>query len=94
TDKGASKTYTSSKNINKIEVSTKSYGYGWDKSYSPNIQFVVDTKAPTISNVAKSPNKDYNNNSYSVTAKIEDDYAGVDKVYFNTTDAKLFEISF
>lgn len=86
TDKGASKTYTSSKNINKIEVSTKSYGYGWDKSYSPNIQFVVDTKAPTISNVAKSPNKDYNNNSYSVTAKIEDDHAGVDKVYFNTTD--------
>lgn len=84
TDRGASKTYTSSKSINKIDVSTKSYG--WDKSYSPNIQFVVDTKAPTISKVEKSPNKDYNNNSYSVTAKVEDDYAGVDKVYFNTTD--------
>lgn len=84
-DRGNSVTYTNSKVINKIEVSTKIPG-GWDNSYSPNIQFVVDSTAPTISQIAKSPNKDYNNNSYSITAKVEDDHAGVDKVYYNTTD--------
>ena len=84
-DRGNSVTYTNSKVINKIEVSTKIPG-GWDNSYSPNIQFVVDSTAPTISQIAKSPKKDYNNNSYSITAKVEDDHAGVDKVYYNTTD--------
>lgn len=82
TEKGTSKTYTNSKNINKIEVSTKKIG--WSKSSSPNIQFVVDKNAPTISETAKSPNKDFNNNSYKITTKVEDDHAGVDKVYFNT----------
>lgn len=82
TEKGTSKTYTNSKNINKIEVSTKKIG--WSKSSSPNIQFVVDKNAPTISETAKSPDKDFNNNSYKITTKVEDDHAGVDKVYFNT----------
>ncbi|WP_297126405.1 Ig-like domain repeat protein [uncultured Eubacterium sp.] len=80
---GTSKTYTNSKNINKIEVSTKTIG-GWSKSSSPNIKFVVDKNAPTISKPAKSPKKDFNNNSYKITTKVEDDYSGVDKVYFNT----------
>lgn len=82
-EKGTSKTYTDSKNINQIEVSTKKIG-GWSKSSSPNIQFVVDKKAPTISEPAKSPDKDFNNNSYKITTKVDDDHAGVDKVYFNT----------
>ena len=80
---GTSKTYTNSKNINKIEVSTKKIG-GWSKSSSPNIKFVVDKNAPTISEPAKSPKKDFNNNSYKITTKVEDDHAGVDKVYYNT----------
>lgn len=81
-EKGTSKTYTNSKNINKIEVSTKKIG--WSKSSSPNIKFVVDKNAPTISEPAKSPDKGFNNNSYKITTKVEDDHAGVDKVYFNT----------
>lgn len=82
-DKGKSSyVYSQDKEFSQIEFKD---GNKW-KSVDINLSFIVDTKAPTITNIAKSPNKDYYNNSYNVTAKVEDDYAGVDKVYYNTTD--------
>lgn len=83
---GASKTYTSSISINTIYMSTKLLF--WDKSYSPKIEFVVDTTAPTITNITKSPNQNYYNNAYNVSFDVADDHAGVKAVYYGTENDK------
>lgn len=85
-DFGESKIYSSNKNISSIEVTNRSAG-GWKKAaMDNNINFIVDNIAPTITKVEKKPNVTYYNGSYSVTGTVTDNKAGIDKVYYSTTN--------
>lgn len=70
--------------ITEIDVNKTNKYKNWERIPNIDITIQIDENAPTISKPAKSPNKDFNNNSYKITTKVEDDHAGVDKVYFNT----------
>lgn len=69
--------------ITEIDVNKTKLYKNWERIQNIDITIQIDNNAPTISKPAKSPNKDFNNNSYKITTKVEDDHAGVDKVYFN-----------
>lgn len=70
--------------ITEIDVNKTNKYKNWERIPNIDITIQIDENAPTISEPAKSPDKDFNNNSYKITTKVEDDYSGVDKVYFNT----------
>lgn len=70
--------------ITEIDVNKTNKYKNWERIPNIDITIQIDENAPTISEPAKSPKKDFNNNSYRITTKVEDDHAGVDKVYFNT----------
>ena len=70
--------------ITEIDVNKTNKYKNWERIPNIDITIQIDEKAPTISEPAKSPKKDFNNNSFKITTKVEDDHAGVDKVYFNT----------
>lgn len=70
--------------ITEIDVNKTNKYKNWERIPNIDITIQIDENAPTISEPAKSPKKDFNNNSYKITTKVEDDHAGVDKVYFNT----------
>lgn len=70
--------------ITEIDVNKTNKYKNWERIPNIDITIQIDENAPTISEPAKSPNKNFNNNSYKITTKVEDDHAGVDKVYFNT----------
>lgn len=77
-------TYNKTKVINDIQISTNKFVGGWDKTYSANIEFVVDENAPTIANITKTPDQEYYNKAYNVSFDVSDDIAGVDSVYYGT----------
>ena len=77
-------TYNKTKVINDIQISTNKFVGGWDKTYSANIEFVVDENAPTIANITKVPDQKYYNKAYNVSFNVTDDIAGVDSVYYGT----------
>lgn len=77
-------TYNKTKVINDIQISTNKFVGGWDKTYSANIEFVVDENAPTIANITKTPDQEYYNKAYNVSFNVTDDIAGVDSVYYGT----------
>lgn len=77
-------TYNKTKVINDIQISTNKFVGGWDKTYSANIEFVVDENAPTIANITKTPDQEYYNKAYNISFNVSDDIAGVDSVYYGT----------
>lgn len=77
-------TYNKTKVINDIQISTNKFVGGWDKTYSANIEFVVDENAPTIANITKTPDQEYYNKAYNISFDVYDDIAGVDSVYYGT----------
>ena len=77
-------TYNKTKEINNIQISTNKIWGGWGKTYSANIEFVVDENAPTIANITKAPKQEYYNKAYNVSFDVSDDIAGVDSVYYGT----------
>lgn len=77
-------TYNKTKVINDIQISTNKFVGGWDKTYSANIEFVVDENAPTIANITKTPDQEYYNKAYNISFDVSDDIAGVDSVYYGT----------
>ncbi|MFR5875176.1 MAG: carboxypeptidase-like regulatory domain-containing protein [Eubacterium sp.] len=83
---GSTSTINKTLTISEIDVNETNKYNKWERIKDINITIQIDNQSPKISNIAKSPNKDYNNNSYNVTAKVEDDHAGIDKVYYNTAD--------
>ncbi len=77
-------TYNKTKVINDIQISTNKFVGGWDKTYSANIEFVVDSTGPEITNIKKTPDQDYYNKAYNISFGVTDDIAGVDSVYYGT----------
>ena len=77
-------TYNKTKVINDIQISTNKFVGGWDKTYSANIEFVVDSTGPEITNIKKTPDQEYYNKAYNVSFYVSDNIAGVDSVYYGT----------
>ena len=77
-------TYNKTKVINDIQISTNKILGGWDKTYSANIEFVVDSTGPEITNPKKTPDQEYYNKAYNVSFYVSDNIAGVDSVYYGT----------
>lgn len=77
-------TYNKTKVINDIQISTNKFVGGWDKTYSANIEFVVDSTGPKIKNITKTPDQEYYNKAYNISFGVTDDIAGVDSVYYGT----------
>lgn len=77
-------TYNKTKVINDIQISTNKILGGWDKTYSANIEFVVDSTGPEITNIKKTPDQEYYNKAYNVSFYVSDNIAGVDSVYYGT----------
>lgn len=77
-------TYNKTKVINDIQISTNKFVGGWDKTYSANIEFVVDSTGPEITNIKKTPDQEYYNKAYNVSFYVFDNIAGVDSVYYGT----------
>ena len=77
-------TYNKTKVINDIQISTNQFWGGWDKTYSANIEFVVDSTGPEITNIKKTPDQEYYNKAYNVSFYVSDNIAGVDSVYYGT----------
>ncbi|MCC8072796.1 MAG: carboxypeptidase-like regulatory domain-containing protein [Clostridiales bacterium] len=83
-NKGASVTYNTTTEINTIEVSTNSLFGGWKIKTTANISFTVDSTAPTIDNVTKTPTDDYYNTSYNINIDVSDDCSGIEDVLYST----------
>lgn len=77
-------TYNKTKVIKDIQISTNKILGGWDKTYSANIEFVVDSTGPEITNIKKTPDQEYYNKAYNVSFYVSDNIAGVDSVYYGT----------
>lgn len=77
-------TYNKTKVINDIQISTNQFWGGWDKKYSANIEFVVDSTCPKFTKITKTPDQEYYNKAYNVSFSVSDDIAGVDSVYYGT----------
>lgn len=80
------KEITKNVKIEKILLNKTDKTYRFWEEATVNIEIVFDIKAPSISNINKAPNKDFNNKEYTITATVTDDNAGVDKVYYSATN--------
>lgn len=58
----------------------------WTKITNVNLTIAVDKDAPEITNVSKKPNKEYHNGSYTITADVSDNGAGVAEAYYSKND--------
>lgn len=77
--------------INEIYLYDSNNIFKWEKITNINIKIQLDKNAPVISNVTKSPNWDFNNDRYTVTADVVDNGVGVDEAYYSNSNEKCDE---